>query len=464
MRHIVALLFVIVGFGGLMLPNVLSAESSLVAILEIDEPILPVTSRFLVRGIEKADEEGAQLIIVTLDTPGGMLDVTRDIVTSIIESPIPVVVYVYPNGSHAASAGTFIAASAHVAAMAPVSNIGAASPVGLGKDLPPTIESKTRQDAAAELRSISEIRGRNTQVLETTVMEAMAYSSSEALEKNIIDIVANNIEDLISKLDGITVCIGGECRVRDGNLEGGELFTINTLNMETFEIRKTVLEKFLGFLANPTVAYLLLALGVIGIFIEFFMGAGLIMPGFAGVICLALSFVAMNQLPVNWVGGGLILIAIILFYLELNIPGSSIFGVTGVIAFALGGLFLFGDFGLPGFATEPIETPGLRVNPFAVIGVTVVTAGTLFFVLKSILGAQRSGTTGRTLSDDLVGQVGVVKVILDPEGVVHVAGEDWSAVSDSEDIIYEGNDVMVSSVDGLKLNVFKSPVRSEDVL
>ena len=465
MRHLIALAMVLLGFGGALLGQGASpalAAGQHAAVLAIDEPILPSTARFLARGIDKATDDDATILIVTLDTPGGLLDSTRDMVGSILESGIPVVVYVSPQGARAASAGTFITAAAHVAAMSPVSNIGAATPVGAGGDLPATLESKAKQDAAAELRSIAEARGRDIEALEATVLEAKSYSASEALQKNVVDLIAPDMADLLSQLDGRTVCLGAGCTVTEGQLESGTLVVLETEGLETIDIEKTVLENFLGFLANPTVGFLLIALGAIGIFIEFYLEAGLIMPGVAGAIFLALAFVAMGQLPVNWVGAALMAASIFLFFLEAQAPGATVFGASGVIAFALGGVLLFGGFTLPGFTPEPIDAPSLHVNPWVVGAVTAVMAGTMVLFLKSIAGARTAGTSAPTTPTSLVGQPGIVTAALAPQGAVHLAGEEWSAVSDSGEPIAEGEEVLVSSTEELTLKVFKSPLPHQD--
>ena len=465
MRHLIALAMVLLGFGGVLLSQAASpaqAAGPHAALLEIDETILPSTARFLDRGIDKAIDDGATILIVTLDTSGGLLDSTRDMVGSILESGIPVVVYVSPQGARAASAGTFITAAAHVAAMSSVSNIGAASPVGAGGDLPPTLESKAKQDAAADIRSIAEARGRNIEALEATVLEAKSYSASEALQENIVDLIAADLADLLSQLDGRTVCLGAGCTVNEGLHEGGALVLLKTEGLETIDIEKTVLENFLGFLGNPTVAFLLLALGAIGIFIEFYIGTGLIMPGVAGAIFLALAFVAMGQLPVNWVGAALLAVSIFLFYIEAQAPGTTIFGASGAIAFALGGLLLFGGFTLPGFTPEPIEAPSLHVNPWVVGAVTAGLTATVVLFLKSIAAARTAGTSAPTTPTSLVGQMGIVTAALAPEGAVHLRGEEWHAVSDSGEPIAEGEEVLVSSSAGLTLKVFKSPLPHED--
>ena len=450
MRHKVALLLVILGFGGAIASQGVSAATAAgphAALADIDGIIQPATARFLARAIDKAAEDRARLLIVTLDTPGGLFDSTRDMVESILSSSIPVVVYVAPSGAHAASAGTFITAAAHVAAMAPVTNIGAASPVsGSEEDLPETLEAKAKQDVAALIRSIAKNRGRNAEALEATVLEAKSYSASEALENNLIDVIAQDLDDLMAKLDGRTVQLGG-----------GDV-VLDTGGLEIIEIETTVLEDILGFLANPTVALVLLWLGIIGVFLEFFLGAGLILPGVVGIVFLALAFVGMGQLPVNWAGFALIAAAMALFYFEIVVfPGLTVFGVLGAIFLAAGGLLLFGDFALPGFEPQPIETPSFRVNPWVVGAIAASTFAFFIFLVRDMVAAKRSGGAGSTAVTSPVGQLGTAMTALNPTGTIRVAGEQWTAVSDSGEEIGEGEEVMVVEADGLTLKVFRAP-------
>jgi membrane-bound serine protease (ClpP class) len=451
-KHVLAVTLVILGFGGAIASQGVStalADAPHAATLSIDGSIQPVTARFLSRAIDKGADDGAQLLIITLDTPGGLFDATRDMVSSLLNSSIPVVGYVYPSGARAASAGTFIAAAAHVAAMTPITTIGAASPVGTGGSvLPETLASKVKEDAAALIRSIAEKRGRNSEALEGTVLSAKSYSASEALKNNIIDLIANDLEDLLTQLDGRTV-----------QLEAGDT-VLQTDGLELRAIEKTVLEEFLGFLGNPTVAFMLLALGFIGIFLEFILGAGLILPATTGAIALALAFVAMGQLPVNWVGVALLGVSVLLFFFELHTPGATVFGVSAVISFALGAILLFGGFTLPGFTPPPLDAPSLRVNPWLIAGVTAGMAGIPLFLARSIMAARRPGTSGPTTDPTLEGQAGFARTDLAPGGTVHVAGEDWTAVSDSGDPISAGDEVIVVEAEGLTLKVFRSPESS----
>ena len=441
MKHLVALLLVVVGFGGFIAAQSLptaAASGPHANLINIDGAIDPISAGFLSRGVNSATKRDAQFLIVSLDTPGGLLSSTRDMVEKILASDIPVVVYVSPPGARAASAGTFITAAAHVAAMAPATNIGAASPVGAGgQDLPETLASKATQDAAALMRSIAEERGRNSEALEETVLSAASFSSSEALENNIIDLIAEDIDDLLAQLDGRTV------KLKDGEV------LLETEDLEVLEIKRTPVERFLGFLANPDIAFLLLTLGGIGILIEFLNPGGFV-AGIAGVIALALAFVALGNLPVNWVGVGLIGLAMLLFFLEMQAPGIGVFGIGGAISFVLGAFLLFGGF----TSTPAIPTPSFRVSLWVIATISGILFVFLVLLFRSVLQGRR--VSYPSMGQNLVGQTGTATTALDPRGTVQVAGERWSAVSDSGEPITKGEDVVVSEVEGLTLKVFKA--------
>ena len=446
MKRALSIALIVVGLAGTMaspLVSTIEAQAPHGVVVEIDEPIQPSTARFLNRAISEAEDGGARFVVIRLDTPGGLYDSTRDIVETILESEIPVIVYVSPSGAQAASAGTFIATAGHITAMANGTNIGAASPVDQGGGaLPEPLGSKATNDAAAFLRSIAADRGRNADALNDTVTKALAYSASEALNRDVIDFVAKDLEQLLSTIDGQRV-----------DLFDGSSYVIDTSGVDLRTVDKTVLERFLAIISNPNIAFLLLVLGSIGLLIEF-LAPGLIKPGIFGVICLVMAFVAFDNLPVNWVGVGLIALAVLLMFAELKSPGVSFFGAAGVVSFVLGSVLLFG-----GFSPGPIETPSFRVNYWLIGGVTVVMAGLLLFVVRDILIAQkmeeRHATKGITTAA-LVGTMGVVSAELAPSGMVFVSGEEWSAVSDTGDSIEEGTEVVVTEVDGLTLKVYKT--------
>ena len=441
MKRALAIVLTLVGFGGALLSQGLSvalAADAHAASLDMDDTVNEVSARYLSRGVDTATDDGAQLVIVLLDTPGGLFSSTRDMVETILNADIPVVVYVSPSGARAASAGTFITASAHVAAMAPSTNIGAASPVaGGGDDLPETLAAKATQDAAAFIRSIAEERGRNAQALEDTVVSAVSYSASEALENEIIDLIATDVNDLMAQLDG-----------REVGLRNGTT-TLQTSGLEIVEIERTPVERFLGFLADPNVAFILLSLGTLGLFIEI-LSPGLLVPGIAGAIMLMLALVALGNLPVNWVGVALLAFAMVLLFLEVQAPGIGVFGVAGTVSFVLGAFLLFGEFGRPA-----IPTPSVRVNVWLILAVAASMLGVLLFVIRDLAAARKAGTAVEGTGGTLVGQLAVATTDLTPSGTVHVAGEHWSAVSDSGEPVEQGEEVLVTEAEGLTLKVLK---------
>ena len=446
MRRALSIALIAVGFGGAMLSfwvSTAEAQAPHGVVVEIDEPIQPSTARFLERVVNDAEEDGARFVVIRLDTPGGLYDSTRDIVETILESTVPVIVYVSPSGAQAASAGTFIATAGHITAMANGTNIGAASPVDQsGGPLPEPLGSKATNDAAAFLRSIAVERERNADALNQTVTQAQAYSASEALDKNVIDLVAKDLEQLLSTVDGTRV-----------DLFDGSSPVIETAGIELRTVDKTVLERFLAIVSNPNVAFLFLIVGAIGLFIEF-LAPGLFAPGIIGVLCLVVAFVAFGNLPVNWVGLALIGFALLLIFAELQSPGVSFFGAGGVVSFVLGSVLLFG-----GFTPGPIETPSFRVDYWLIGGITVALSGFLLYVVRDILMAQkieeRQATKGITTAA-LVGTTGVVSAELAPSGMVVVSGEEWGAVSDTGDSIEEGAEVVITEVEGLTLKVYKA--------
>ena len=440
MRRALALFLMLLGFGGFAavqsLPAV-DANSPHFAVLYIDGPIEPVSARYLSRSVDAATKDGAQFVVLVLDTPGGLFDSTKDMVEKILASDIPVIVFVSPPGAQAASAGTLITAAGHVAAMAPTTNIGAASPVGSsGEDLPETLKSKATQHVASYLRGIAEERGRNSEALEQTVLTAASYSASEALQNNIIDLIAEDMDDLLAQLDGWSV------ELRDGEV------VIETEDLQRRDITQTPVERFLGVLANPNIAFVLLTLGMLGIFVEYFT-PGLIGPGVVGVIALALAFVALGNLPVNWVGVGLIGVAAVAFFFELQAPGIGIFGIAGAVGFVLGAFLLFG-----GFTPPPIPTPSFGVSLWLIAVISGILFGFLLLFLRTALQARRALYTSSAKM--LVGQTATVTKALEPKGTVRGAGEMWSAVSDTGESIPEGEEVIVLDIEGLTLKVVKA--------
>jgi membrane-bound serine protease (ClpP class) len=422
-----------------------AAASSNVLLIRLDGPIDGVAARFIDRGLKSAYDQDSQLVILMLDTPGGFLDATRDIVEAILVSQVPVAVYVAPEGAQAASAGTFIGAAADILAMAPATNIGAASVVGTdGADLPDTLGRKATQDAAAFIRSIAEKRDRNISALEQTVLSASAYSASEAVELNIADLIADDLENLLVLLDGYVIDSAGTSVTLD----------LSNVTTETMELNP--LEQLLSFISNPDIAFLLVSLGGIGIIVELW-NPGLWVPGTLGVLFLILGWAGVGQLPFSWAGVGLIGLSLLLFYLESTAVGIGYFGIAGTISLILGGVFLVGFFGSPGI---PGDAP--VVNRWILGAVAVTTGGFVLWFATELRKARAiSLYQSPTISGQLVGAMGVVSADLSPSGQVVVNAEYWTAELDLESTgtLLAGTEIEVVEVDGNHLKV--KPVEIE---
>ena len=451
-RVLLAVLAILIGLWGISSSTERSASAQSsesaptnVVVIHLDGPIDQVASGFIGRGISKAIAEDAELVVLMLDTPGGLLDSTRDIVESILTSLVPIVVYVAPEGAQAASAGTFVGAAADILAMAPTTNIGAASVVGNGgDDLPETLSEKASQDAAAFIRSIAEWRARNVSALEDTVLLAAAYSAQEAVELGIADLVADDYESLLAQLDRGVVDVGG-------TMQAFDLGNVNTINVDL-----TLLEQLLAFISNPNIAFLLISLGGLGVIVELW-NPGLWVPGTLGVLFLILGWAGIGQLPFSWAGVALIALSLLLFYLETTAVGIGYFGIAGTISLILGGIFLVGFFGNP-------EIPGdaPSISKWVLVAVGAVTGGVaLWFASELRKAKQISMYQSPTVAAGLVGRIGVVSAELSPSGQIIVNGEYWTSELDtgSDENIEVGVDVEVVSVDGNHLKV--KPIRTD---
>ena len=409
------------------------AASSDILVLQVKGTVNPVLVDYIGRGIEQAEEEDAVACIIQLDTPGGLDTAMRDIVQSIVSARVPVVVYVSPSGARAASAGVFITMAAHVAAMAPNTAIGAASPVSLGPEgeqqISETMKEKILNDAAAYIRSIAGAHGRNMEWAEKAVREAASATEKEALELDVIDLVAPDLDSLISQLDG-----------REVALLDGSVVTLNTKDAAVSYVEMTTGEKFLFAIADPNIAYILLSVAVLGITAEIF-NPGLIFPGVIGGICGLLAAYALGMLPVNIAGILLIILAFGLFIAEAFTPGFGLFTAGGIAALVIGSLILYKGGG-----------PSVKVDPGLIATITVIIAGFLAFVVQRVVRAhRRQATTGR---EELVGKTAIVKVALDPQGMVLFKGERWTAISESGRI-EPGEEVIITGIDGLTLRAVR---------
>ena len=436
-RLSLSLIFVgmlVVGMMGTVLAEDSIRSEPHALIMQVDGVINSVNGRFVSRAIEQSEEDKATLLIIELDTPGGLLGSTREIVQLLLESPIPIAVFVSPKGARAGSAGTFITAAGNFAVMAPGTNIGAAAPISSnGGDLEDTLASKVENDAAALIRSIAQTRGRNQDKLEATVRSAASYSAQEALADNVVDLIAENVDELLSKLDGLSVHTS----------LGTVVLETNGLEIRSF--KKSILEHFLKVISDPNVSFLLLMVGGLGIVVEIF-NPGLVGPGVIGVICLLLAFLALGNLPVNWAGVVFILLAVVLIVLEIAVSGFGILGVGATVSLIVGGFLLFNQFG----DISPYQ-PFFNVNRWLLYGSSGVVGVAMTYVGLSSYQLRREVSPEKSRS--LIGMQATVTAELSPRGIVLVGNETWTAISDDGRVITTGEAVEVQSEDGLVLTV-----------
>ena len=432
LRWVVLCLSLLALAGGLT--GVSRGQSGHALMVDIDAAVNPVTAGFLERAVAQAEEEGAELVIVRLDTPGGFLDSTRDMVSVLLESRVPTVVYVAPAGARAASAGTFIAAAANFAVMAPGTNIGAASPVAsTGEELPETIENKATQDAAALMREIASKRGRNADKLEQTVLNAVAYSSEEAVELNVVDFAAFDLGELLDELDG-----------RVAETLSDEV-TLDTTGLDVRTLEMTFMERFLLILSNPNITFLLITIGGLALIIELF-NFGMVVPGLIGVTFLLLAFVALGNLPVNWAGVAFIVLALVLLALEALVAGFGALGVGAIVSFVIGGLLLFHRFGAP----SP-TMPDVSVNIWLILGTAGALLGGGAWFLSTIVKSRQA--INPDSEEWVVGEVGFVTSDLSPIGTVQLPSGLWSATAEGDEEIVAGERVRVVGMEGLTVSV-----------
>ncbi len=409
------------------LPATLVAQT--VVTLKVDGAINPVTAAFIKEGIEKATERKAECLLIELNTPGGLLKSTRNIVSDILASQVPVIVYISPAGSQSGSAGVFITLAAHIAAMTPGTNIGAAHPVLLQGQMDSIMSEKITNDAAAFIRSIAEKRNRNIEWAENAVRKSFSYSETEALEDSAIDLIAVNVQDLLNQVDGKTI-----------TLLNGTLKTVHTKAAVIETYRMNFFQQFLHIISDPSIAYILLLLGFFGILFELFM-PGAILPGVIGGISLILAYYAMHTLPVNMAGLALIVFALILFLLEIKIVSYGILAIGGIISLLIGSLMLIKS----GSLLELVS-----ISKTVIYGATTVTSLLFLFIIGAGIKAQkRKNVTGPSA---LIGCTGEVTEALSPAGIVFVNGELWN----SETItvpVEVGEKVRIREVRNLKLYV-----------
>ncbi|MDO9087494.1 MAG: nodulation protein NfeD [Anaerolineaceae bacterium] len=407
--------------------------SPTVITIEVRGPLTPSLVGYIDRGLSSAERQGAELLILQLDTPGGSIDLMNTIIQNIRSSQIPVVVYVAPRGAIAGSAGTLITLAGHIAAMAPETAIGAASPVGgQGEELGETIEAKQKEILKASVRSLAVNRGPDAVALaEETIETAKAASAEEALQVGLIDFIANDINDLVNKINGQTV-----------NLASGEK-VLNLDNAVLVPVEMSFIETLLQFLTNPNILFILLTIGVQAIFIELSNPGGWV-AGFIGAVCLILAVYGLGVLPVNWFGILFLITAFILFILEIKTPVNGALTAAGALSFIVGSLVLFNSIEAPGFP---------QVSVPLVVSTGVLLAGGIFVILRFAIRAMR--TPVRTGMESLIGLTGYVHSALAPHGTIQLAGEEWSAFTEDETELPAGTPITVVSKRGISLIVKK---------
>ncbi|HEY3518924.1 MAG TPA: nodulation protein NfeD [Gammaproteobacteria bacterium] len=423
-----------------------AANANEVWVVELDGAITPATARYFIRSLDDAQEASAAALVVQLDTPGGLDEAMRDMIKAILASRVPVVVFVAPNGSRAASAGTYLLYASHVAAMAPATNVGSSTPVNIGgSPFPPSepadprgdgdgaaeptgpsaMERKIVNDAVAYIRGLATLRGRNADWAEGTVREAANLTAADALEQNVIDLIAEDLDALLAELDGRTLTVAG---------------TTVTLDLKGADIKTIVpgwRDELLALITNPNVAYILLMLGIYGLILEFY-NPGTGVPGVTGVICLLLAAYALQMLPVSYAGLALLLLGVALMVAEIVTPTVGVLGVGGVIAFVAGSIILFDS-----------DLPGYRVSMPIIAAAAAASAGVFLIGINSAMRARRlKVSTGR---EAMIGATAVALEDFAERGNVRAFSEDWLAQSPRP--VRKGDKLRVTGVEGLVLRV-----------
>ena len=426
------------------------SNSDKAIVLQIDGAIGPATSNYIEKGLHLAATKQAKIVIIELDTPGGLDVAMRDIIRNIIASPVPVAIYVSPPGARAASAGTYMMYASHIAAMAPGTNLGAATPVQIGgipdigmpnsdendsnndsengeeePALSDPMTSKMVNDAVAYIRSLAEMRGRNVEWAEEAVRKASSLSSNQALEKNVIDFIATDIHDLLNKINGKTV------KVNEKEI------LLETSDVELEFVTPDWRNKLLSVITNPNIAYILMLLAMYGLFFEL-ANPGYVLPGVIGAISLLLALYSMQLLPVNYAGLGLIFLGIIFMISETLVPSFGVLGIGGMVAFIVGSIILF-----------DIDGGGIAISIPVILSISLLTTGFFYFVVHSSVKAfKRPVVSGK---EQMIGSIGEVLEDFEESGHIFIHGETWRASADA--IMHKGEKVIVTGINGLILKI-----------
>lgn len=412
---------------GLLLASPVEAQGDIhVDVLSAKGAVTPIVASYIERGIEMAEQDGAACLIIELDTPGGSVQVTEDIIQTMKATTVPIVVYVYPQGGKAASAGTFLTLAADVAAMAPGTRIGAAHPVDMsGQTVSEAVEAKSVNDAVALIKGLAEPRGSDAVAwAEQAVRESSSITEDEALELGVVDLVARDVSELLERLDGRQIL------VRD------ETVTLSTLGASVNRIPMNAIEGFLHTITDPNIAFILMTIGLNGIVFELAQPGGYL-AGIVGAICLVLALFSLGVLSVNWTGLVFVALSFVLFIADVKAPTHGVLTGLGVISFILGSMILF-------------NSPIAPVSRALIVGVGLATGSFFAFVIAKVVTAiHRPPTTG---AEGLIGRLAVARSDLDPQGTVFLKGELWQALA-SGATVKQGEEVEVTGVDGFKLLV-----------
>ncbi len=427
MKHFTLKIF----FIALSLASISFAHAQKVVVLNLNDPIYPSTADYINNGLNKAAEENAVCVVIKINTPGGLMEPTREMVGKIMNSPIPVISFVTPSGAHAGSAGAFIALAANITAMSPGSNIGASHPVLEGSVPDSIMNAKMTEDTAAFLRAIAEHRGKDTTLIMQMVTNSRSFSAEQALKNNIIDLKANNLNDLLNKIDGWSVQL---------NSEKNTILHTASAEVETVEMGQQL--KFLTFLSNPNLMYVFLIMGLMGLFFEFSNPGGLV-PGIVGLVCLILAGYGMSVLPIDYTGLALIIVGVILFVLEIKFQSYALLSIGGVICLFLGSMFLIDE-------TSSVDV--LHISWSVLITSVVIISA--FFILLVYFGIKAQFGKRKTGTEALIGMRGIAMETLSPEGRVRVNGEFWNAVAE------EGTIAAKTEIEVIAINHFKLTVKS----
>ena len=408
------------------LPTILFSQT--VVSININGGINPASAEYIHQSVEKAEKEKAECLLIHLNTPGGLLNSTRDIVSDFFKSTVPIVVYVSPSGAHAGSAGVFLTLAANIAVMAPGTNIGAAHPVTMQGTVDSIMNAKGTNDAAAFIRTIAEKRHRNVQWAEEAVRYSVSITEEEAIQDSVIDYIANDDRELLVQIDGKKIEVNGGAKIlhtKNASIQSGEM---------------GFFQKVLNAISDPNISYILMMLGFFGLIFELF-NPGAIFPGIAGVIFLVLAFYSMSSMPVNYAGLSLIIFGILLFLLEIKIVSHGLLTIGGIISLLLGSMFLFRQ-----TSTESVTA----VSRSIIFTTTAVT--TLFFMFVVGMGLKAQRLKPVTGNNALIGMKGSALTIIDPSGMVKVNGETWKAIALTGKVS-EGQKIIVKEIKDLTLYV-----------